>query len=45
MRRHPDFSIPAPAPWTWRDTVLVGLATAVCSAVFLGMLFLSLLVG
>lgn len=45
MRRHPDFSIPSPAPWTWVDTVLVGLASVVCSALFLGLLFVSLLVG
>ena len=45
MRRQPDFSIPAPAPWTWVDTVLVGLATAVCAALFLGLLFVFLLVS
>ena len=45
MRRQPDFSIPAPAPWTWVDTVLVGLASAAVSAIILAFFALFLLMG
>lgn len=44
MRRHPDFSVPADAPWTWVEVFLVGLASAVASAAFLGVAFVFLLV-
>jgi hypothetical protein len=45
MRRHPDFSIPAPAPWTWVDTLLVGFVSAILSAILLAFFVLFLLLG
>lgn len=41
-RRFPDFSRPAPTPWRWTDTFLVGLCSAIAVAAFvaLGLLFL-----
>lgn len=44
MRRHPDFSFPAPS-WTWVDTFLVGMATAAVSAILLAFFGVFLLVG
>lgn len=36
-RRFADFSRPAPTPWTWVDTVLVGVVSIICT---LAMLFI-----
>jgi hypothetical protein len=42
-RRHADFRIPTPAPWTWIDTLLVGLVSANMSIIILAFFALFLL--